>query len=85
MQVMIDIPDRIHWVIEKSITVNGSSASQILINAVKNGIPIPDNATNGDVMELIFNICLLDFKKMWGGGSVTDDWWNSPYKAESEG
>lgn len=51
----------------------------------ENYIQIPDNATNGDVMELIFDIYLLDFKKMWGGGSVTDDWWNSPYKADKEG
>ena len=41
MQIMIDIPDRIHYGIQKGITVNGSEASQILIDAVKNGTPLP--------------------------------------------
>ncbi len=41
MKIVIDIPDRIHYGIEKGITVNGSSASQILIDAVKNGTPLP--------------------------------------------
>ena len=38
--MVIDIPDRIHYGIEKGITVNGSEASQILIDAVKKGTPL---------------------------------------------
>ena len=41
MKIVIDIPDRIHYAIEKDITVNGSKASQMLIDAVKNGTPLP--------------------------------------------
>jgi len=41
MQIVIKIPERIHYGIEKGITVNGSIASQVLIDAVKNGIPLP--------------------------------------------
>ena len=41
IEVVIKIPERIHYGIEKGITVNGSKASQILIDAVKNGIPLP--------------------------------------------
>lgn len=41
IELVVKIPERIHYGIEKGITVNGSKASQILIDAVKNGIPLP--------------------------------------------
>lgn len=41
IELVIKIPERIHYGIEKGITVNGSKASQILIDAVKNGTPLP--------------------------------------------
>lgn len=41
IKLVIKIPERIHYGIEKGITVNGSKASQILIDAVKNGTPLP--------------------------------------------
>jgi hypothetical protein len=41
--------------------------------------------TNGEVMELLFGISLNDFKATWGGGDITDEWWNASYKTESEG
>ena len=43
---------------------------------------IPDNATNGDMIKALFNNSLDDFKHTWGGGTITDDWWNAPYKKE---
>ena len=36
--------------------------------------------TNGDVVKAVFNISLDDFKHTWGGGTITDDWWNTPYE-----
>lgn len=47
---------------------------------IHNAIIIPDNATNGDVMYKMFDICLDDFKKTWGGGEFTDAWWNALYQ-----
>lgn len=41
VELVIKIPERIHYGIKKGITVNGSKASQILIDAVKNGTPLP--------------------------------------------
>lgn len=41
IELVIKIPDRIHYGIEKGITVNGSEASQIVLDAVKNGTPLP--------------------------------------------
>ena len=42
MQIVIKIPDRIYYGIENDITVNGSIASQIVLDAVKSGIPLPE-------------------------------------------
>lgn len=41
IELVVKIPERIHYGIEKGITVNGSKASQILIDAVKNGTLLP--------------------------------------------
>ena len=41
IELVVKIPERIHYGIEKGITVNGSKASQILIDAAKNGTPLP--------------------------------------------
>ena len=46
IELVIKIPERIHYGIEKGITVNGSQASQILIDAVKNGTPLPKGHWN---------------------------------------
>lgn len=62
-----------------------------VVQGIRNGRPIPDNATNGDMMKAMFTEV-----KMWGeseqtldyslGGMihrVTKSWWNAQYKAES--
>lgn len=47
MQIVIDIPDRIHYGIELGIAViDGSQVSQILMNAVKLGIILPKGHGN---------------------------------------
>lgn len=58
-----------------------------------NAIEIPDNATNGDVIKALFP----DVKTHQSGGytgclfrpsvmleDTKSEWWNAPYKAESE-
>ena len=53
-------------------------------------IPIPDNATNGDVIKAIFpNVyseeCDYDiFITLDGDTRFTYDWWNAPYKRGGE-
>lgn len=41
MKIVIDVPDRILYGIKNGITRNGSVASQIVLNAVKNGTVLP--------------------------------------------
>lgn len=51
-------------------------------------IPIPDNATNGDVIKAMFpNVyseeCDYDiFTTLDGDTRFTYDWWNAPYRKE---
>lgn len=52
IELVIKIPERIHYGVEKGITVNGSKASQILIDAVKNGTPLPKHGRLGDLDAL---------------------------------
>lgn len=57
-----------------------------------NVIPIPDNATNGDMIKAIFSN--LEGKEKAFEievnvnknkvGNISVDWWNAPYKVESE-
>ena len=50
MQIVIDIPERILYGIQNGITRNGSVASQIVLNAVKNSTPLPKG--HGDLVDL---------------------------------
>lgn len=59
-------------------------------------IPIPDNATNGDVIKTLFNVEDDDIKTFklsnmavvdtWDWRmDTTLDWWNAPYKENTDG
>lgn len=52
--------------------------TRMLYHAVKNGTPIPDNATNGDVVKTLFLNTLDNFceRTTW----EWSHWWNSPYQ-----
>ena len=54
------------------------------INTVK-AIPIPDNATNGDMIKAMFpNVPVKIFEDMntviFGNAQFDLEWWNAPYK-----
>ena len=67
---------------------------EALEKQVVNAVPIPDNATNGDVIKAMFPN--VEFKNdhqftVWGyinGGDCIVkydiDWWNAPYKKGAE-
>ena len=90
MKLIVNIPDSYNL----DGIRNGSIYSQLVLNAVKNGTPIPDNATNGDVIKVLFKNSLYeedaetsdneDYICMHNGlNSVCDfdiKWWNSPYQ-----
>ena len=65
---------------------------EAIVNAqpTVNAIPIPEGATNGDMIKAMFGIepceeweCLLHFKfDERFTTSFTKDWWNAPYKGD---
>jgi len=92
MKLIIDIPeDRYKDVIEARKHHLLDSYAQ----AIANGTPIPDNATNGDVIKAMFGYKRMshfnDYPPLvdvYGldnnddNDSVTfyEDWWNAPYQ-----
>lgn len=69
-----------------AVSVLMTIEEQPLVNA----IPIPEEATNGDMIMTMFNCMVIEISK----GKVyvegiffpfDEEWWNAPYKRESEG
>lgn len=94
-KVIIDVPN----LDNPQNVVNGSIASALITKAYKNGTFIPENATNGDIIKIMFpDVEVTEIKgsfdkdkllgyRTWLGGRSQDyllDWWNAPYKKESE-
>lgn len=91
MKLLIEIPEEDYErVMNENVSYNGSMHTA---KAIKNGTPIPDNATNGDVINAMFPSIesRLDEKTgimlvKWADGTAKafkTDWWDAPYKAES--
>ena len=87
MKLIIDIPDEDYKKInskEKIITISCDIAS-----AIKNGTPIPDNATNGDVIHGLYMpygyVVNDDYDEVVISAEGVDmrfskTWWNAPYQ-----
>ena len=85
MKILIDIPEEVKSRIAFGITYKDDI--QILADAIDNGTPLPDNATNGDIIKTLFpngsqvkgaEIYIMNDNK----SNVFYDfnWWNAPYK-----
>lgn len=91
MQIVIDIPEEHYRTLQDAMKNHMES---LVGKIILNGTPIPDNATNGDVIKAIFpNIQISDsevMKNVYTGipygeliGANIDcmrDWWNAPYQ-----
>ena len=76
MKLIIDIPEDDYDVFRKQ-HVSNSSPRDRLFNAVKNGTPIPDNATNGDVIKAMFDEVEYELIR---DKILDSSWWNIPYQ-----
>ena len=71
MKLIIDINDDAYEYISKlNEGITDYQTTLMLYEAVKNGTPIPDNATNRDVIEIMFP---NEF-------SAKKSWWDAPYQ-----
>lgn len=79
MKVIIDIPDQIYDWIEHTGVVHHEDCGY-LGGAILDGITIPDNATNGDVIKAICPMW-INYHDTDIEVTVDKKVWNAPYKA----
>ena len=94
MKVLIEIDEKTFKALHEFVVINtGRSNGKTIIDkclkAISNGTPIPDNATNGDVIKAMFPTADISLNDSCFEGVVNKygfdmKWWNAPYKAESE-
>ena len=84
MKLIIDIPDKVYENIKGGLWCGDNITS----NAIENGTPIPDNATNGEIMQTMFpngvTAKFATFMRFVVGEdeyiNCAYDWWNAPYQ-----
>ena len=74
MKLIIDIPDDVYKKTVFYREFKDLNDCVTTIKALENGTPIPDNATNGDVIKALFPN-EHDFETDFDA-----DWWNAPYQ-----
>ena len=94
MKLIIDIPEETYSDIQSRDWKNGELIFSKEWKAIHNGIPIPDNATNGDILKIVFPDSeytqnMVDMKYgfrylTFNGNScsmqISDKWWYAPYQ-----
>jgi hypothetical protein len=76
MRLIVDIPDY--------VCCDLVCHPDEIVKAIRNATPIPNNATNGDVFEMLIDIdndCIdvhVENGKMYF--SISQETWNAPYK-----
>ena len=87
MKLIIDIPEETKQAFDRAnnddINFCFYDYNSVVGKAIKNGIVILDNPTNGDVIKAMFPDIPRTLE--WHIQNVTDDdWWNAPYREEKE-
>ena len=94
MKIVIDIDENVFT----RLFDNGTEDYEIvnddlftIAKSIRNGTPLPENATNGDMVKAMFpNLkwCINENNEVFTVNQnivrLSLDWWNAPYKAESE-
>ena len=83
MKLIIDIPEKIEEYIKDYIPIGAGNNvfcyPDEIVRMIQNGIPIPENATNGDVIDAMFpNVEFVT--DVFGGFNFPKWWWNAPYQ-----
>lgn len=101
MKLVIDIPEEVYTFIRnvwKDVESDKRSPFSELCKAVENGKPLPQSATNGDMIKALFpdakvNVAKysyvievkLPYHTEYDTGLLCDrGWWNTPYKEEDD-
>ena len=83
MKMICNVPDEVI----KSVRMGTWCGSSVVEKMIANGTPIPDNATKGDVIKVIFPNSDIEehrtYMKIVEGDYLLPcayQWWNSPYQ-----
>ena len=85
MKLMIDISKELKSAVYNCGLFLNPTEKTSLIDAINNGTPIPNNATNGDVFNAIYadisrtGTILMDDIENVIATNVNIGWWNAPY------
>ena len=63
--------------------IQGDIVLSRIVGAVANGTPIPDNATNGQVIQTLFKpnrVERTDDDVIVENYDFNEEWWNAPYQ-----
>ncbi len=81
MKQIIDIDEDVRIAISRIGLLRIPDEMQKKVDtAIQRGIPIPDNATNGDVIEKITNRKPLEDNKDANNIIISTKLWNAPYQ-----
>ena len=81
MKLIIEIPKRVYDATKTMGNVIDAD-NEIVAETIANGIPIPDNSTFGEVIEIITNRKPLEDIKDADNIMISTKLWNSPYRSE---
>lgn len=98
MQIVIEISKERYQDIQRIAEVQTEKRMLTCEQIIANGTPIPEHATNGDVIRALFPDARVDDYD-YGEDPVIDvygiddteyitvrkNWWNAPYKKEGDG
>jgi len=87
MKILIDIDESLYDAINQDIYINGMRSGKTLLQkivaSIANGTPIPDNATNGEIADMMFPDVNIGHRYWFPDSTIRfmdTDWWNSPYQ-----
>lgn len=87
MNILIDIPYQLYKVLKDFKDFpndsNETTIENVLMKAIKNGTPIPDNATDGQVIQTLFKpnrVERTDDDVIVEHYDFSEEWWNTPYQ-----
>ncbi len=91
MKVLIDIPKSTYKDIKESYSITcGENFAQKLVKYIKDGVPLPKGATNGDVIKAITGEDFSRGASIYNHGLMISEgedylafsvgWWNAPYQ-----
>ena len=82
MKLIIDIPEKIEEYIKDYIQIGAGNNvfcyPDEIVRVIQNGTPIPDNATNGDVIKAMTNFIGVQDEE--DTIKISTNWWNAPYQ-----